>query len=224
MLVPKSVPAVSPTRRHRNSVAVPALPGGALALVAAVTLLTAFAAGDGVLPGDVALTRWVQATALPGAATVAQAANAIGSSPATFATAGALGLGLAVVGRHAGAALVLASLLVRAANPLLKSLADSPRPTSDLVRVSEQAGGLGFPSAHVMGVVLLYGSVVVLAEGIPHPWLRRAVQAPALSVILATGFGRIYTGAHWPSDVLGGVLWGATLLLLLRRGLRLAPR
>lgn len=33
-------------------------------------------------------------------------------------------------------------------------------------------------------------------------------------VIVANGIGRIYTGAHWPSDVLGGILIAAAWLAL----------
>ena len=44
--------------------------------------------------------------------------------------------------------------------------------------------------------------------------LRRAAAIVCLALILLTGYGRILVGAHWPSDVLGGYLWGALLLLL----------
>ncbi len=47
--------------------------------------------------------------------------------------------------------------------------------------------------------------------------LRHAGALACLALILLTGYGRILVGAHWPSDVLGGYLWGGLLLLLALR-------
>jgi membrane-associated phospholipid phosphatase len=43
----------------------------------------------------------------------------------------------------------------------------------------------------------------------------RAVRAVSFGVLLSMGFQRVYAGAHWPSDVLGGYLWGGLILALI---------
>ena len=209
-------------RRRADRLPIPRL-SAILFLLAASGLLSAVAAGNGVVPGDVAVARFVQRAPDPVADALAAFAYWVAVGPVIAGLAIALGGGLLARGRPAAAALLLAAALVRTLNPSLKDLFDSPRPTPDVVRVTEQARGLGFPSGHAMGAMLLFGSVVALTyAGIGPPGARRLVRIAAVLVIAVAGFGRISTGAHWPSDVLGGFMWGGTaLLLLLRLGRRL---
>lgn len=205
----KSRPTVT---GHPRTAALAILP----ALLLPTLALTLAAAGPGVLPGDVAVARWLQ-TAPPDQATfLAWFAFWAGGAPVVIA----LGALLALLFRRRGesrlAAIALGILLLRALNPLLKFLVASPRPAAPDVLVTELAPNLGFPSGHVMGATLLYGGIIWLAEEVvANLRVRRAVQIAAALVILITGFGRVYTGAHWPSDVLGGVLWGVTGLVAL---------
>lgn len=179
-------------------------------------LLTAAAAGPSVLPGDVGTTREVQEVSIPGIGALTHFTNWIGDGAQITVLALALTLVLAVCRRFAAAGLMLAATLTRSANALLKVIAASPRPTPNLVHVSERASGQGFPSGHVMSAVLVYGAIAYLAhDQIRQVYVRRLVQALAVIMVLATGFGRVYVGAHWPSDVLGSYLWGTCLLLLL---------
>jgi undecaprenyl-diphosphatase len=201
----------------------PAMPGVRLpllaALIAGAGLLSLTAAGNGTLGGDVAITRWVQRIVFPGSGQMTALANWAGGGLDLTVIAVACVLLLAVARRFQAASLILAAMLLQGVNPLLKAIADSPRPTPDLVRVTEQAAGAGFPSGHVMGTTLFYGVIIYLAPTlIRSVTLRRFVQGAAAFMIIATGFARISTGAHWPSDVLGGYLWGALCLLLLIRG------
>ena len=178
--------------------------------------LSVAAAGNGTLPGDVTGARWLQAVSRSVGDPVARFADWVGSHPALVGGAVVVALVVAVAGRLPEAALLLATVLLRRLNAVLKDVIESPRPTEEHVRVTEHAGGLGFPSGHAMGVTLLYGAVILLAPRlIARRRLRLLVQAAAASVVLVTGFGRVYTGAHWPSDVLGVYLWGAVVLVAL---------
>ena len=185
-----------------------------LALVAATALLTLVAAGDGTLPGDIAVTRWLQRAPVRG---LAAAANTGGSTVVLSAVALAVALGLALRRRPAVAGLVVAAAVLRAASTPLKNLIDSPRPTPDVVRVTEQVDSGGFPSGHALGGALLVGVLAWIALGeVRSSWARLGVVVTAVALALAGGVGRVHSGAHWPSDVLGGWLWAALLLVGLR--------
>jgi undecaprenyl-diphosphatase len=59
----------------------------------------------------------------------------------------------------------------------------------------------------------LGGVLVLLVEDLVRPWwLRRALQGVVVLIALAVGASRVYLGAHWPSDVLGGYLAGVLAL------------
>ncbi len=212
-------------RATRTGSPLPLRPWFYLTLLLATLFLTAAAAGDNVLPGDVAVANGIQRGDLPGAEHLAAIAYLLGGTPLVTAAGAALMTAFARAGRRAEALFLLAILVVRGGNWLLKAVAESPRPTPSLVRVSEEASGLGFPSSHVVSAVLLYGSLIYLAPRLVRPrLLQRLVAAAAVAAIAVTGFGRIYTGAHWPSDVLGGYLWGGVLLMLLFAAYRAVRR
>lgn len=105
--------------------------------------------------------------------------------------------------------------LLSVADDVLKTLVNSPRPLADMgVRIEEFKSSYGFPSGHVYGNVLIYGALAVMAPVWAHPRLVLPVRAVLIAVIVLSGPARVVVGAHWPSDTLGGYLWGACALLL----------
>ena len=179
--------------------------------------LSVLAAGDGVLRGDVRFARWVQKLDgdLPEA--VADFGNWIGSYTTGVVIAIFVALSLGRL-RRAQDVLLLGTVMgIRALNTTVKGWIDSPRPTPDLVRVTEQADSLGFPSGHSSGAMILFGALAWISwQNLPPGLLRLMAVAGSFLIVLIVGFARIFTGAHWPSDVLGGYLLAiATLLTLI---------
>src|SRR6202165_3552203 len=86
--------------------------------------------------------------------------------------------------------------------------------------------GYSFASGHTIGATLLYGQIALFI--IPMIKNRRGrvlVFSAATFVIVLVGFSRIALGAHYLTDVLGGMFLGAswlTLCLLVSRPLRRA--
>jgi membrane-associated phospholipid phosphatase len=61
-----------------------------------------------------------------------------------------------------------------------------------------------YPSGHAGAAVVAFVSLAALAW--PHPRLRWPALIGSALVITSTGFGRVYLGVHWPSDVIAGYL------------------
>jgi undecaprenyl-diphosphatase len=190
----------------------------AIACLVPVVLLSLIAAGSGTLSGDSLLARWLQDAPVPFAEHLAALGNFLGEAAVGAPIAVLATIALAWLRFFLTAAIVVLATALRLINEPLKSLFDSPRPTADVVRVTEVAQHHGFPSGHAMGSVLLYGSLAFVAtRHVQNAMVRRAALLAASAIIILVGFGRVYVGAHWPSDVLGGYLWGLLLLLLVVR-------
>ncbi len=87
--------------------------------------------------------------------------------------------------------------------------------TVDVVRPPDASSGFGFPSVSVTMATITFGFFAVLiARELPG---RTRVWPYLLSGIIVSliGFARIYLGAHWLSDVIGGMLFGLFWLLVL---------
>lgn len=72
-----------------------------------------------------------------------------------------------------------------------------------------------FPSGHASSSAALAGVLIVVAAMlIRRRSLRRAVYAGAVLLAVCVGLDRVFLGRHFPTDVVGGWLLGATVTLV----------
>ena len=72
-----------------------------------------------------------------------------------------------------------------------------------------------FPSSHTLMVCVIMGSAVMLIERyIRSKRLCRGLQVLCAAIIGVTVFGRLISGVHWFTDIIGGLLISITLLAL----------
>ena len=111
------------------------------------------------------------------------------------------------------AALTVAAGLSSLLSSAFKFAVDRPRPTPDLVQVWVVEHESGFPSGHAFYAMVFLGLVAYFAFiYLRRPGLRTLIVVSLLILIVLIGASRVYLGAHWPSDVLGGYVTGATFL------------
>ena len=97
------------------------------------------------------------------------------------------------------------------------------RPAADIVSVLDPSHGYSFPSGHaVFFTWLAFMLAVAIAPRVRPRW-RGALWLAAGALVLVVCLGRVWAGAHWPSDVIGGILlalsWSAFVLWLPERWL-----
>ena len=99
-------------------------------------------------------------------------------------------------------------------NSLLKIFLHRPRPDTLYVEAMLFKTH-SFPSGHAFGAMVFYGLLTYLFyNALPEPWNVAALLFGSL-LILFVGISRIYLGAHFPTDVIGGWAFGACMLFLI---------
>ena len=94
-------------------------------------------------------------------------------------------------------------------NWIVKRLIKRPRPTSELVTVARVINEPSFPSGHVMHYVNFFGLLnYLLATNWRSGRLRNILLTVSTALIVLIGPSRVYLGAHWPSDVMAGYVYG----------------
>jgi membrane-associated phospholipid phosphatase len=96
-------------------------------------------------------------------------------------------------------------------------LVNRPRPTViEVLRVTEHPGASSFPSGHLIFVTLCAAALMLcLGDRYLSHRARVIGWTVVAGIVITEGVDRIYVGAHWPTDVLGGVLIATAWVSLL---------
>ena len=129
---------------------------------------------------------------------------------------------LFVFERRAGWLMLIGSISSLLDN-LIKLAISRQRPPADLVHILSPTTGFSYPSGHAVFFTWMSFMIAVSLAPKIRPAFRPVLWAVAAVVIVLTCIARVWAGAHWPSDVVGGVLlgigWSAFVLWLPERWL-----
>ena len=188
-----------------------------LILLGALVLLTALALTTERLPGDLAVAEWVQGLAEP------ESLYPIPGILFWMGVKGVAGVILVAVcgwlwlrGHRAEAVFLGLAAVPDGINMPLRELIGRPRPPTDLVNVFGGPQGASFPSGYVLHAIVFCGFLLYLSRSVIKTRALRYILWIVLGLYIPmTGLWLIYDGRHWPSDVLGGYVYGAFYLVVL---------
>jgi membrane-associated phospholipid phosphatase len=109
--------------------------------------------------------------------------------------------------RRVGTALAYLSLLSTWFVHVLKFTFDIPRPADPRIHIPLPKDTPSFPSAHAQGAIVTWGYL-------GYRFRSRVFRALVIILIPGISLSRIVLGAHFPQDVIGGLLLGLVMLVL----------
>ncbi len=184
-------------------------------VVLAFVILSALTAGSNSLQFDLSVTEWIQGGDGQLARWAADTGNLIGESTYAVGVLIVTVVATVVLKRWRDLWFLLAAALLRTLATVLKGILESPRPSADQATLHEVFDGFGFPSGHATTSAVLTGTLAFLvARQFPTPRVRIAALAFWILCMGLTSFARVWVGAHWFTDTIGGSLVGVFIILV----------
>ncbi len=200
---PKAVPAAA--RRRLEAI-------GILALLALTALSTFHAVTTDRFAYDLDIARWFQKADLSSLQGVLFKMGVLGAAGALMAISCTW---LWLRGNRVEAVMLALLSLPDVSSFILRDLYDRARPTQDLVTVYGGPQGQSYPSGTALHWMFFCSFVAYLLPKVTRD--QRVIYGlGALLVVwpFVMGAWAINHGRHWPSDVLGGYLYGLLYLVL----------
>jgi len=72
-----------------------------------------------------------------------------------------------------------------------------------------------YPSSHTLMTICLCGSSIIVNRKLFNNKIAKFVNVLSLVVVLITVIGRLLSGVHWFTDIIGGIFIGVALLMTL---------
>ena len=95
---------------------------------------------------------------------------------------------------------------------IIKNIIRRDRP--HILRLITQ-GGFSYPSGHSMISICFYGFIAYyIINKTDNKIIKYLILTLSILLILLIGISRIYVGVHYPSDVIGGYLVSAIILII----------
>jgi undecaprenyl-diphosphatase len=170
---------------------------------------------------DISVSKEVQEINYPGLDQAMQLISHTGAAVTLIVLGCALAALLAYKKHFRTAKYVLLSLLSLPLDYVLKEIWKRERPDAEHVHILVNRAGHSFPSGHALGSTAVYGFLAVLA------WIHLKDHSVRLPAVLFFGLlpvfvclSRVYLGAHWFSDVIGGMTLGILVTLALTSAYR----
>ncbi len=184
----------------------------AIGVVAVLAVLAGYDGGSTLLTIDEPIMEWVVDSRTPAWTDFFNAASRMGDNLVVFP----IGVVLAALTWQRCRVLALALVFAAAFRPgfefVIKELVGRVRP--DIQPLAEFMGP-SHPSGHPLAAVSVWGllpPIVALFGGSRRIWWFTTSVASLVVVLVAAA--RVYRGAHWPTDVVASVIWGALFLLV----------
>jgi undecaprenyl-diphosphatase len=187
---------------------------GAFTFFALFAALGLLAISGRTLAADQAVMLWVHQWMSPGRTAAMLAVTQLG----TFLIAGPICLVEGYFYYRSGRRWVAVVLILAVAtDPLaiesLKLVFARPRP--ELWPHLAPSAGFSYPSGHTALATVAYGfSAILLVTRVPTRLAPVVVFGIAATVIALVALSRVYLGVHYPSDVVGAVLFGTGWIFL----------
>ncbi|MDW5317582.1 bifunctional DedA family/phosphatase PAP2 family protein [Rhizobium sp. PL01] len=194
---------LSPSQNIRNILPLGILLG--LAVAAFIMLVEEVADRGSLALSDAAISHFVQGLRTAWGDHIMVIITSLGDT--VMITAVALAVLAWLVWRRAwglAGGMALTLLLASAFSSLLKGWMGVPRP----IALYEGVQVFSFPSGHATMAAALYGTIGwMTAMPVRAPW-RAWILGGLGGLVGMIAVSRIYLAAHWPSDVVGGLLFG----------------